>query len=220
MAAANQSPSLGQEIDLLTARMQTMQVTTVTKETLAKIIENGARAYLNKNQEDCSKTGIVLDDIQIVTTQILVDGLDSVLDEQDKDRTTSGFIFPNGDGIAEDESTNSPEIMDSTTLNLELDELSSAKQSRVPNASTLLIRDVFDAHNVPLPFTKKFLMGLDTKEIKFVSSKVAEVIPEFYDQFVAVDGTNRHSKSGKATKRDCIDGLYRVAQLHNILNTK
>ena len=76
--------------------METMQVTTVPKDTLAKIIENGARAYLNKNWEDCSKSGIVLDDIQIVTTQILVDGLDSVLDEQDKDRTTSAFIFPNG----------------------------------------------------------------------------------------------------------------------------
>ena len=224
MAAANQSPYLGQEIDLLSARMQTMQITSVTKDTLAKIIQDGSRAYMNKNAEDCSKSGIVLEDIQIVTAQILVDGLDSVLDKQDKIRTTTALMFPDGldDEINEGELTNSIKIMESTIPNLELDkELSSViKQSQVSVASTNLLRDVFDAHNVPVPFTKKFLTGLDTKEIKLVSSKVAEVIPEFFDEFVAVDGTNRHSKSGKATKRDCVDGLYRVAQCHNILNTK
>ena len=80
-----------------------------------------------------------------------------------------------------------------------------------------LLRDVFDAHDLPRQFTKKLLSGMDTKVIRAISAKVAEVIPDFFDKFVAAGGVYRHSTSGKATKRDCVDGLYKVAKLHKFI---
>ena len=175
---------------------------------------------MKKNFEECHKGEISLEDIQITAAQILVDGFDSVFDEQHMDQTTNSIMFPNG-GLNFGDETKEAELvglMESSnipddTVGKEL--LASEKKPTISESQ--LLRDVFDAHDLPRQFTKKLLSGMDTKVIRAISAKVTEVIPDFFDKFFAGGGVYRHSTSGKATKRDCVDGLYKVAKLHKFI---
>ncbi len=204
------SQAFMKDIEFLTSSMQNMDI---TKELLSSVFACGAKAYKEKHFEAGSRDKTSLEEVQSMAAQFLVDGIDGMLDEQEMDRTTNPLIFPNGRLDEEDKSELIGILQSSQTS----DDTEEAPQEPDNLSTSEALGLVFDSYGLPKPFVKKMLMGLDKTVVQAICLQVAEIIPSFFDEFVAVDGVYPHSKSGKATKLDRVDGLYRLAKFHKLI---